>query len=321
MSVRAQRPGCLNGNRRQGGSGLELRPRLPFWLVVLPLLSLVTFLGLSCAPAPTETQARAVTIRGAGATFPAILYEHWFEEYMRLNDDVLITYDVVGSGAGERRFIGKHAELDKEDLVDFGASDAGLTDAQIADVDRGALLVPATGGVLALAYNLPGVEGQLKLPREVYAAIFLGKLTKWNDEAIAAANPGLALPNLTIVPCVRLDSSGTTFAFTNHLSSVSTAWRDRFGPSKLVDWPGAAMKAMGNEGVAGRIKQSVGGIGYVQYGYAQRSGLKMAALENRAGKFIVPNDQSGQATLDNAELPENLRLFFPIPKARIHTRS
>ena len=246
------------------------------------------------------------SIRGAGATFPAPLYKKWVEEYRHVQPDVVLSYEVVGSGEGTTRFL--------HELVDFGASDAALTDAEIAQVDRGAQLIPATAGSIVLAYNVPGVEVELKLSREVYVDIFLGKITKWRDERLKRDNPGIEFPDLTISVTARLDSSGTTFAFANHLSAISDEWRDRGpGTGRVIDWPGSAMLARGNEGVAGNIKRYPGTIGYVEYGVASRAGLELAWLENKAGNFIEPTGTSGIATLTNADMPDNLRAFFPDP--------
>ncbi len=224
-----------------------------------------------------------------------------------------VEYDDVGSGEGVKRFIGKDKDLTEDDLVNFAASDAAMTDAEMAEVGRGVQLLPMTAGAVALAYNLPGLHGELKLSREAYTGILLGKITAWNDPRIAEANPEVEFPALTITVVVRQDESGTTFALTNHLSAVSEQWRDRFGAAKLVDWPGLAMRATGNEGVAARIQRSVGSIGYVQSGIAERAGLKTALLENKAGRFVAPTAQASVATLASTPLPKNLRLFFTDP--------
>ena len=245
-------------------------------------------------------------IHGAGATFPAPLYKKWLEEYQKRRPEVMITYDSIGSGEGIKEFIGGR--------VDFGASDAAMSDAQIAEVARGVQLVPAVAGSIVLAYNLEGLGGDLKLSREVYVDIFLGKIKSWDDLRIKRLNPELNLPKSDIALVVRQDGSGTTYAFTNHLSAISDEWRDRGpGVGTLIDWPGPPMAARGNEGVAGRIKISKGSIGYVEYGIARRGGLAMAWLENKAGQFIEPHGGSGLATLLNVPLPENLRVFFPDP--------
>ena len=188
-----------------------------------------------------------------------------------------------------------------------------MSDEEMARVPAGVILVPATAGAVALAYNLPDVPVDLRLSRQAYAGIFLGEIRNWNDPRIAKTNPGVALPNLTIVTVVRQDSSGTTFAFTKHLDAVSATWRSRYGPANLIDWPGSAMRATGNEGVAGRIKQSVGSIGYVGDEFARKTGLRTALLENHAGRFVAPSEKSAASALDEVQLPDNLRAYVPDP--------
>jgi phosphate transport system substrate-binding protein len=245
---------------------------------------------------------------GAGATFPAPLYQRWISEFTARDAGFSIYYDAVGSGAGTKRFMAQ--------AVDFGASDAAMNDEQMAQVPNGVQLIPATAGIIVLAYNLPDVSGELRLSRDVYADIFLGRIRNWNDERIQALNPDLKLPRLNIVTVTRSDSSGTTWAFTNHLSAVSPDWRDR-GPGigKKVDWPGNSMAARYNEGVAVKIRHSWGSIGYVEYGIAKRAGLPMAVLENKAGGFVPPTETNGAAALANAsdQMPANLRMFLPDP--------
>jgi len=265
-------------------------------------------LAVSCGSQGTETKPPVIEIVGAGATFPYPLYKSWIQDYENANKDVRISYEAVGSGEGVKRFLRQE--------VDFGASDAAMSDEEMAQVDRGVKLIPATAGMVVLAYNLKGLTGVLKLPREVYVAIFSGEIKRWDDPAIKKANPGLNLPALDIIPVVRADGSGTTYAFTNHLGAVSKTWRDKGpGVGKVVRWPSHSMSARWNEGVAGRIKITDGSIGYVEYGYAQRAALAMAALENKAGKFIEPSPGCGQATLANTQqdMPENRRMFFPDP--------
>jgi phosphate transport system substrate-binding protein len=247
-------------------------------------------------------------ISGAGATFPEPLYVAWMRRYGEERPDVSFSYEGVGSGEGIKRFIAG--------AVDFGGSDAAMTDEQIAQVSRGVNLIPTTAGMVVLAYNLPGVEGELRLPRDVYVDIFLGKVWRWDDPRLVAANPDLVLPSKLIQPVVRRDGSGTTFAFTNHLSAVSLDWRDGPGTGTQIDWPGGAMTGVGNEGVAQKVKISLGSIGYMEYGFAKRLGLPVASLENRDGDFVKPGAGSGQAALAAAaaaDLPENLRLFVPDP--------
>lgn len=254
-----------------------------------------------------------VLLRGAGATFPSPLYKKWFADYHAEHPETVLTYDAVGSGEGVRRFTGNVKEKEK---VDFGASDAAMTDEQITQVSKGAILLPMTAGSVVLAYNLPHFNGELKLSRDAYSRIFLGKIKTWNDPVIAATNPGVTLPKLTIVAVARQDASGTTFAFTKHLDAVSGEWSSRYGAATLIDWPGNTMKGNGNEKVAGLIQHSEGSIGYVGYEFAHQLGLKMASLQNKAGKFVQPGDRTSIAALSAAELPANLRLFMADPAAR-----
>ncbi|MGA2401210.1 MAG: phosphate ABC transporter substrate-binding protein PstS [Syntrophobacteraceae bacterium] len=254
----------------------------------------------------------SVLLRGAGATFPSLLYEKWFAQYQQLHPEVFITYDAVGSGAGVERFIGVGAEAEKQ--VEFGASDTAMSDAEMVKVPRGVRLIPMTASGIALAYNIPGLRGELKLSREAYTGIFLGKIRNWNDPVIRRCNPDLQLPKMTIAVVTRRDSSGTTFAFTKHLDAVSPEWSRKYGAANFVDFPCGPMRAKGNEGVAMLIEHSAGSIGYVGLGFAQKLGLKAAALENRAGRYVEPTYESAMAAMASAELPENLRLFLPDPE-------
>jgi phosphate transport system substrate-binding protein len=279
----------------------------------------VTAGACSAGAVPAKTNARSkpavpaggVLLQGAGASFPAVLYDEWFHQYESAHPRTVITYDPVGSGEGVRRFIGRSATDDER--VDFGASDAAMRDDEIAAVTNGALLLPLTAGSIALAYNLPDVP-RLRLSRQAYAGIFMGQIRNWNDPLIARANPGVKLPNLTIATVVRQDGSGTTFAFTKHLDAVNDNWRAQYGAATLVNWPGNSMRASGNEGVASRIKQSVGAVGYVSYEFAIRAGLTTALLQNRAGSYVAPGPQSSMAALTDAELPDNMRLYVPDPE-------
>ena len=268
---------------------------------------------VEAATAEPEQQipSGALVLKGAGATFPSLLYKRWFTAYHDSHPDVFIKYAAVGSGEGIHRFIGKN--VDSADQIAFGASDAAMTDAQIVQAGNDVIMVPATAGCVVLAYNLPGFRGELKLSRKAYAGIFLGQITRWNDPAIAAANPGVKLPDLSIVTAVRQDGSGTTYAFTNNLGAISDDWRGRFGAATLVNWPGNAMRAKGNEGVAGLIEKSAGSIGYVGYEFARRIGLDYATLENKDGQYVKASEQTCSAALANAQMPDNLRLFVADP--------
>jgi phosphate transport system substrate-binding protein len=241
------------------------------------IIAPVIFVGLlailaGCSRSEREAQARApaggVLLTGAGATFPSVLYNRWFNIYHDSHPNILIKYAAVGSGEGVRRFIGRN--IPEEERVDFGASDAAMSDAEIERANNNALMVPVTAGCVVLAYKLPGFQGDLKLSRRAYAGIFLGEIKQWNDPLIAQSNRGVKLPNLTIATVVRQDGSGTTFAFTKNLDAISEKWRSQFGPATLVNWPGNAMRGKGNEGVAGLIGKSDGAIGYVGYEFARK---------------------------------------------------
>lgn len=292
-----------------------MAPRRSVWVWgIITLLAICATCSRSDSSRPKiEAPPDGVVLRGAGATFPAPLYERWFRDFQTEHPEMAVAYDAVGSGAGIKRFIGKSTDLTEGDLVDFGSSDAAMTDAEIAEVDRGVQLVPLTAGAVVLAYNLPELQDDLKLTRAAYSGIFLGEITQWNDPQIVATNPRLEKVAMTIALVVRRDASGTTHALTNHLSAISEEWRGRFGAVQLADWPGAAMRVEGNAGVAGRIKQSLGSIGYIELGFATRLGLKTAWLENKAGHFVRANVESGLAALGSAQLPTNLRFYLPDP--------
>src|SRR5262245_7975300 len=199
---------------------------------------------------PTHRAAvGALQLHGAGATFPAPLYKKWVEAYQKQHPDVQLSYKAIGSGEGTRQFMAG--------VVDFGASDAAMSDEEMAAVARGVQLLPLVAGSIVLAYHLDDVGGDLQLSRDVYVDIFLGKITTWDDPRLKAINPRLRLPHATIALVVRQDSSGTTYAFSNHLSAMSATWRDQGpGVGRVLAWPSHPMMAPGNEGVAGRIKHS-----------------------------------------------------------------
>jgi phosphate transport system substrate-binding protein len=265
--------------------------------------SKITFLLLATLAAnvlPWSASA-ATQLQGAGATFPAPLYQRWIAEYTKANPDLQINYQGVGSGAGIKQFTQK--------LVTFGASDAAMTDKEIAAVKDGVVLIPATAGSIVLAYNLPGVDN-LKLSREAYAGIFVGKITKWSDPAITKTNEDVKLPDTAITVCERSDGSGTTFVFTKHLSAISPEFKDKVGEGTSVTWvTGVAGK--GNDGVTALIKQNKGAIGYVEYGYAKNNKLSFAALQNKAGEFVTATTASGVATLATTQFPPNLLRAWP----------
>jgi phosphate transport system substrate-binding protein len=251
-------------------------------------------------------QALAVTaLNGSGATFPAPLYLRWASDFGKANSSITVNYQGVGSGAGVKQF--------GDGITDFGASDVAMTDAEIAKVGGNVLMLPATAGTIVLAYNIKGIEGGLKLSRAAYTGILLGTLQKWNDPLIVKENPGIALPSLPITVVTRSDGSGTTAVFTAHLDAVSPEFASKVGSGKSVTWP-VGLAGKGNDGVTALIKQTPGAIGYVEFGYADNNKLTVAALQNKAGNFIVPTIESGAATLASVVLPENLRAFITDPE-------
>ncbi|MEH1969315.1 phosphate ABC transporter substrate-binding protein PstS [Nostoc sp.] len=247
-----------------------------------------------------------IKLTGAGASFPAPLYDTWFTDLNKKYPNLQVDYASVGSGAGVEQFI--------KGTVDFGASDVAMKDEEIQKVpaDKGVILLPVTAGSIVLGYNLPDVP-ELKLPRAVYADILLGKIKSWDDAQIAKANPGAKLPKEAITVVYRSDGSGTTGVFTKHLSAISPEWKSKVGEGKTVNWP-VGVGAKGNEGVTAQIQQTQGSIGYVEYGYAKQNSLKFAALENKGGKFIVPTEESASKTLESVTLPPNLRAFISDPE-------
>jgi phosphate transport system substrate-binding protein len=247
-----------------------------------------------------------VSLTGAGASFPAPLYQNWFVTIAQTLPQLQINFQSVGSGAGIEQFI--------QNTIDFGASDVAITDAEAAKVTRGVLALPMTAGAIVLAYNIPGVD-DLKLTREAYGEIMAGKITQWNDPKIIKANPGVKLPNRPITVVHRSDGSGTTAVFTKHVAAVSPVFEKAVGQGRSVSWPskGKFIGARGNEGVTAGIQQNENSIGFVEFGFAKSQNLSMAALENQAGKFVTPNGKSESAALAAVPLPENLIVFISDP--------
>jgi phosphate transport system substrate-binding protein len=233
----------------------------------------------------------SVDLTGAGATFPYPLYSKWFSEYAA-KTGVKINYQSIGSGGGIRQL--------SEGTVDFGASDSPMTDEEMAKAKYGPVLhIPTVIGEVALTYNLPEITEPLKLNGEVIGDVFLGKITKWNDPRLAALNPGVKLPGRDILVVHRSDGSGTTYIFTDYLSSASRAWAAGPGKGKEVQWP-VGLGGKGNEGVAGQIKQTPGAIGYTELAYAKQNRLTVAAVQNSAGQFVLPSVESATAAAAGA---------------------
>lgn len=242
----------------------------------------------------------ATQLNGAGATFPFPLYSKWFDEYRKVKSDVTVNYNSIGSGGGIKALL--------EGTVHFGASDAPMTDQELAKAKVPVLHVPTVLGADVMAYNLPSVK-KLKLTGEVIADIYLGKITKWNDPKITALNKGTEMPNKDILVTYRSDGSGTTYIFTDYLGKVSAEWKEKVGVGKSVSWP-VGIAGKGNEGVAGLIKQSEGAIGYVELIYAATNKLSFADVKNKAGEFVTAGPETVSAAAAGAlkSMPEDFRV-------------
>ena len=299
----------------------KVSPTLRKFLILLLSLSMVACGGNSKInqnkPSPAGTTkttsantdtfdlGREITINGVGASFPVPLYQRWFSDLNKKYPNLQVNYQSIGSGAGIKQFT--------SGTVDFSASDVAMRDEDIAKVsaNKGVLMLPMSAGSIVMAYNLPGIIG-LKLPREVYIDIMLGKIKKWDDTKLAAANPSINLPNQDITLIHRSDGSGTTGVLTKHLSTISSEWENSVGSGKTVQWP-IGLGAKGNEGVTAQIKQIEGSLGYIEYGYAKQNQITFASLENKEGEFVKPSERSATKTLSSATLPDNLRAFITDP--------
>lgn len=245
--------------------------------------------------------AAATSINGAGASFPNPIYSKWFSEYNKVDPTTEINYQSVGSGAGVRQLLDR--------TVDFGASDAPMTDEQLSKATTPVIHVPTVMGAVVLTYNLPEVKASLQLTPDVVADLFLGKITKWDDARIAKLNPGVKLPNTDVMVAHRSDGSGTTAVFADYLSKVSPEWKDKVGNGTALSWP-VGLGGKGNEGVTGLVKQTPGTIGYIELTYAKTNGLPVAKLKNKAGKFIEPSPASVTAAAAGAlkDMPKDFRV-------------
>jgi len=254
--------------------------------------------GSGTGPQPGSA---GVTLQGAGATFPAPLYQVWFESYGELHGNVQFDYQAIGSGGGIKAIT--------EQTVDFGASDAAMKDAEIAALPSGVTLlhVPTALGAVVVIYNIPGVS-DLSLDADTVSGIFLGTITNWNDPRIAALNGGASLPDLAITVVHRSDGSGTTNAFTTYLDTVSPDWHANVGAGKEVNWP-VGIGAQGNDGVAGGVKQTDGSVGYVELNYASQANLASAKLRNADGQFVAGSTEGVTAAAEAAaaDFPADFR--------------
>lgn len=261
-------------------------------------MAIAAFACMSCG-----NEEKSVSLTGAGATFPLPYYNLAFKEY-RDTTGVSVTYGGVGSGGGIRSL--------KDKVVDFAGSDAYLTDSETSSMGGEVIHIPTCMGAVVMVYNVPGVE-KLNLSGEVVSDIYMGNVKKWNDSRIMELNPGVALPDMDIVPVYRSDGSGTTFVFTDYLSKVSEVWKSEMGTAKALEWK-TGLAAKGNPGVAGVVSQTEGSVGYVGSEYAFSLKMPMASMRNKSGNFIVPDTESISAAA-TGEIPADLKVMITDPSA------
>src|SRR5229473_2453200 len=263
--------------------------RIVVWFLTVSLAAL----SLSCG--------RPVSLQGAGATFPNPLYQKWVSEYGKINPNIRIDYQSIGSGGGIKQI--------QAQTVDFGASDAPMTDAEMKGAPGELIHIPTVLVAVVLTYNLQGIAKPLRFSSEVIADIFLGKITKWNDARIKADNPDANLPAADITVVHRAESSGTTFVFTDYLSKVSPEWKQKVGTDKTPKWP-VGQGGKGNEGVMGQIKNQPNTIGYVELAFAVQNKMPAASIKNASGKFVEPTIDAvtAAAAASAATTPDDLRV-------------
>lgn len=241
------------------------------------------------------------SLTGAGSTFVNPLMSKWSKEYHTLHPNVEINYQSIGSGGGRQQFLAK--------TVAFGASDAPLTDEQLAQAGGTANVehIPVTQGSVVIAYNLPGVSKQLQFSPESIAGMYLGTIRMWNDPKIAADNPGVSLPTKPVLVVHRSDGSGTTDIFTDYLSKVSGEWKSKVGHGTSVQWP-VGIGGQGNEGVANQVRNTQGGVGYIELAYARQNKIPYGSVKNEAGNYVEPDPQNVTAAAASLkEIPADLR--------------
>lgn len=265
--------------------------RIPTFVLALAALAG----GLACGGG-----GGTISLQGAGATFPNPLYQKWLSEYGKVNPNVKIDYQSIGSGGGIKQL--------QAQTVDFGASDAPMTDEEIKASPRPVVHIPTVLGAVVVIYNLQGVSNALRFSPDVIADIYLGKISKWNDARIKADNPEANLPATDISSVHRSDGSGTSFVFTDYLSKVSADWKAKVGANKSPKWPGG-IGAKGNEGVTGQVKQTPNTIGYVELAYAVQNKLPVALIKNKAGNFVEATIDAVTASAAGAvaSTPDDLR--------------
>jgi phosphate transport system substrate-binding protein len=276
---------------------LRRSSRTALWVSILFIVAF----ALACSGGGPATSGGVVTLHGAGATFPMPLYQKWTSEYGKLHPNVQLDYQSIGSGGGIKQI--------QAQTVDFGASDAPMSDEEMKAAPAELIHIPTVLGAVVVTYNVTSIAKPLNLSPEVVADIFLGKIKKWDDARLQQDNPGVSLPAADITTVHRSDGSGTTFVFTDYLSKVSPEWKEKVGTDKSPKWPGG-QGAKGNEGVTGQIKQQPNTIGYVELAYAVQNKLPAALIRNASGKFIEPSIDAvtAAAAAASAQTPDDLRV-------------
>ena len=273
--------------------------RITAWIAVV----VITLSALACSPGGGggAGSGGTISLQGAGATFPNPLYQKWVSEYGKLNQNIRIDYQSIGSGGGIKQI--------QSQTVDFGASDAPMTDDDLKAAPGALVHIPTVLGAVVLTYNLTGVPKPLRFSPDVVADIFLGKLTKWNDKRIKTDNPDVSLPATDITVVHRADGSGTSFVFTDYLSKVSPEWKAKVGADKSPKWP-VGQGGKGNEGVTGQVKNQPNTIGYVELAYANQNKLPVALIKNASDKFVEPTIDAvtAAASASAATTPDDLRV-------------
>ena len=259
-------------------------------------------IAVLAAVATAAAQTQATTITGAGATFPYPIYSRWFDEYEKRTPQVRFSYQSIGSGGGIRQLT--------DEFVFFGATDAPMLEEELLAAPARIVHIPTVVGAVVPVYNVPGVPRGLKFTGTLLADMFLGRITNWNDPAIARVNEGIVLPPLEITPVFRADSSGTSYVWSDFLSKVSPEWRRQVGANRLSTVPHGLSVKGGSEGVSGTVTQTRGAIGYVELTYAVRNGLATGAVQNSAGQFVRASVESIKAAADAAvgRMPRDLRV-------------
>jgi len=278
-------------------SGGDRTPKIMNKILTKSLVAAAALaLAIGCSQKQEVVKAQTL-LNGAGSPFDNPAFMMWKEAYAKIDKDIQINYQSVGSGAGIKQLTSQ--------TVDFGASDAPMTDEAMKTAPGKILHIPIVAGAVAITYNLPGAP-KLKFDDATLSGIYLGTITKWNDPKIAALNSGVTLPATDIIVVHRADGSGTSFIFTDYLSTVNQDWAKKVGKSTSVNWP-TGVGGKGSEGVSGQVKQLPGAIGYVELAYAEQNKLPVAELKNAAGKFVAPSPESVSQAMSTATIPDDFR--------------